>query len=480
MLNSIPLLIILMFYALICIFILLFNNLHNKKYLNYICASNIFVIVTILLLLASSSLNDIWIMRGLTSTAFICGIYFGYIALCNLLETKFPLWLRGIGILLLPIDFFSFSFLTPFSVFLHKIVFMTVFIYFGIKILKRKHNPASLCLLAHVNILFPVLQFGLFAAFLLKTPINSFWGNIIYTVQNFGCSMIYVFIAIEQTKMTYTSEVSSLQTEALLTENKFKEFDEISRLKSDLFTTLSHELKTPVNVIYSNVQLFEQFITVNNLESTIDYNKYLTSMRTNCYRLVNLVNNIIDINKVESGFMDVKLINYDIVPWLEDVVSSVRSFAILKNIDLLFDTELEELTLAYDLDKTEKIMLNLLSNAIKYTPTGGEILVYVSKTDAFLSVSVQDTGIGIPEELHDVIFNRFVQNKSALHKNHDGSGIGLALVKSLVELQHGSITIDTEYRAGCKFVFCLPFVTIKNVTSSLPASLDDNLFVEFY
>lgn len=479
MANSIHLLIIIMFYALICVFLLLFNSLHNKKYLNYTCISNIFVIVTVLLLLAYSSFTN-WILKGLTSTAFVCGIYFGYIAICDLLEIRIPLELKWIGILLIPIDFFLFVFSSIFSVFLHKVVFMSIFIYLAFKLLKLKQKSYSFSLLAYINILLPSLQLGFFAAFLLNRHTYFFWDNIIYILQNFACSMIYVFLTIDQTRKIYTSEVSTLQNEVLLTENKVKEFDEINRLKNDLFTSLSHELKTPVNIIYSNVQLFEHFITTTNIESTIDYNKYLNSMRANCYRLINLVNNIIDINKIESGYIGLKLENHDIVSWLEDLISSVNPFALQKDIDLVFDTELEELILAYDIDKTEKIILNLLSNAIKYTPSGGEVLVYVSRTDKFLSVSVQDTGIGIPGELHNIIFNRFVQNKSALHKKHDGSGIGLSLVKSLVELQNGSITIDKEYTNGCKLIFCLPLITVENTMSTTPCSLDDRLFIEFY
>lgn len=479
--NPVNFLIILIFFSLLCLFLLLFNAFFNQKYLDFSCASNIFVIITITLLLAYNYFNQNWLLKSLTAVAFICGIYFGYASILNLLELSISRWVRWLALCILLIDFFAYPFLISLSIFLHKVVLMTIFLYLAVKILKHKHKSLSIYLLASTILLFSSFQIVVFLVFFLGEPFHLFWDNMSYIIQNFICSLLYVFISIEHSKNSYSAQVSALKHEAVVTENKLKEFNELSQVKGDLFASLSHELKTPINIIYSNVQLFEQFLNTTTIETSIDCNKYLNSMRKNCFRLINLVNNIIDINKVESGHMEAELKNYDIIPWLEDLVSSINPFALQKHISLIFDTEHEEFILAYDADKTEKIVLNILSNAIKYTPNGGEILVYVSTTCDYLSIAVQDTGIGIPEHLHESIFDRFTQNRGILHKNHDGSGIGLSLVKSLVTLQDGLVTIDKTYTNGTKFVFCLPLKTIKEKENIPLADIPSNkLFIEFY
>ena len=142
---------------------------------------------------------------------------------------------------------------------------------------------------------------------------------------------------------------------------------------------------------------------------------------------------------------------------------SINAFAMQKQINVIFDTEIEELIIACDMDKVEKIVFNLLSNAIKYTPEGGEVLVYISYDTNDIYITVQDTGEGIPEELHEAIFGRFIQNKGELHQKYNSSGIGLALVKSLAELQQGRIWIDKEYKKGCKMIFSLPSIVLDHM-----------------
>ena len=186
-------------------------------------------------------------------------------------------------------------------------------------------------------------------------------------------------------------------------------------------------------------------------------------MQKTCYRLIKLVNNIIDMNKIESGYMKVEMKNYNIIPFIEDMVMSINAFAMQKQINVIFDTEIEELIIACDMDKVEKIAFNLLSNAIKYTPEGGEVLVYISYDTNDIYITVQDTGEGIPEELHEAIFGRFIQNKGELHQKYNSSGIGLALVKSLAELQQGRIWIDKEYKKGCKMIFSLPRIVLDHM-----------------
>jgi signal transduction histidine kinase len=127
-----------------------------------------------------------------------------------------------------------------------------------------------------------------------------------------------------------------------------------------------------------------------------------------------------------------------------------------KGISLVFDTDVEEAILYFDPDAIERIVLNLLSNAIKYTPSGGCIFVSIQSIEAGVVISIKDTGAGIDEEKIDVIFERFKQVDELLTRRHEGSGIGLSLVKSLIQMHSGSIEVHSEERIGTEFIVMLP------------------------
>ena len=186
----------------------------------------------------------------------------------------------------------------------------------------------------------------------------------------------------------------------------------------------------------------------------------MKTIKQNCYRLIRLIGNLIDITKMDAGYFEVNLQNEDIVKVVEDITLSVAEYVGNKNINLIFDTEFEEKIIACDLEKIERIMLNLLSNAVKFTSANGNIFVNVYEKDCKIFVSVKDTGIGIPEHLQDAIFERFIQADKTTSRNREGSGIGLSLVKSLVELHEGSISLISEYNKGAEFIFELPNRTV--------------------
>ena len=139
---------------------------------------------------------------------------------------------------------------------------------------------------------------------------------------------------------------------------------------------------------------------------------------------------------------------------------SVASFVEQRDINLVFDTEIEELTIACDPDKIERIMLNLLSNSVKFTPQGGSIYVNIYDKDDNIRIVVEDTGIGIPENMRQSIFERFVQVDRSISRNQEGSGIGLSLVKSLVDMHRGTISLESEEGKGSKFTIELPKKTV--------------------
>ena len=188
-------------------------------------------------------------------------------------------------------------------------------------------------------------------------------------------------------------------------------------------------------------------------------------MYQNCYRLLRLINNILDITKIESGFYQLNLCKCNIVNLVEDIVQSVADYLINKDISIIFDTDVEEKYINCDPDKIERIMLNLLSNAIKFTNPGGEILVNIFDKGDYIIISVKDDGVGIPEEKLKLIFDRFVQADKSTRRNSEGTGIGLSLVHSLVKMQNGTIKVESELNKGTEFIIHLSIVNDEVVCS---------------
>lgn len=232
---------------------------------------------------------------------------------------------------------------------------------------------------------------------------------------------------------------------------------EYDKLKTEFFSNISHELRTPINVILGIIQLSEYYYKNNLVEDNIEkMAKYNEIMKQNCYRLVRLVNNLIDITKIDSGYLPICLKNCDIVSYVEDITLSVKDYIESKGINLVFDTDVEEKVLAYDSDKIERIILNLISNAIKYTQQRGSIFVNINDQGDSIVISVRDTGIGIPEDKQKLVFERFVQVDKSLSRNREGSGIGLSLVKSLTQMHGGEVWLKSTYGAGSEFFVKLP------------------------
>jgi signal transduction histidine kinase len=184
--------------------------------------------------------------------------------------------------------------------------------------------------------------------------------------------------------------------------------------------------------------------------------KYRKIIKQNCFRLIRMVSNLIDITKIDAGYFKIDMNNCDIVMIVEDITLSVAQYIESRNIELIFDTDIEEKVIACDPDKIERIVLNLLSNSIKYTPAGGQILVRIFMEADNLIISVKDTGVGVPEEMKFMIFDRFVQVDRTSSRRSEGSGIGLSIVKGLVELHGGSIYLESELGKGTEFIIELP------------------------
>jgi signal transduction histidine kinase len=256
--------------------------------------------------------------------------------------------------------------------------------------------------------------------------------------------------------ITERKKIEELKKQAYESMKLLNETLEYDKVKTEFFSNLSHELRTPLNVILGTLQVMDMY-DYQDLNFTAEkIKKYSKIMKQNCYRLLRLVNNLIDINKLDAGFMNLKMDNHDIVGIISNIASSVADYVESKGIGLIFESGTPSKIIACDPDKIERIILNLLSNAVKFTERGGLIQVRLWDEGESLFVMVKDDGIGIPKEKQDLVFKRFIQIEKSLSRVHQGSGIGLSLVKSLVELHGGSIRLVSEEGAGCEFTIELP------------------------
>lgn len=238
---------------------------------------------------------------------------------------------------------------------------------------------------------------------------------------------------------------------------KINELREYDKIKTEFFANISHELRTPINVIFSALQMHElKLRDCSFLNDSTDKYKYTEMMKQNCYRILRLINNLIDITKIDSGHFQINEVNCNIIRLIENVALSVAQFVNDKGLTLIFDTNVEEKIIACDPEKIERIILNLLSNAVKFTEPGGTINFNIEDTGDYICIIVKDNGRGIPDEKINHIFDRFVQVDKSLARNHEGSGIGLSIVKALVELHGGSVKAFSQLGKGSEFVIELP------------------------
>jgi len=271
---------------------------------------------------------------------------------------------------------------------------------------------------------------------------------------------------VEEINLRHEAELEAIKGKLLYEEktqllNKAIEYES---LRSTFFANISHELRTPLNVILSAQQMM-CYILKSNPDNEFHQQKlfnYTNVIKQNCYRLIRLLSNLIDITKIDAGSFELNLRNHDIISIIENITLSVVPFVESKDINITFDTDVEEKIIACDPDKIERIMLNLISNAIKFTPQKGNIYVSVYDYIDNITISVKDTGIGIPLSMQDSVFDRFFQVEHTTIRNQEGSGIGLSLVKSIVEMHNGRVSLSSLEGKGSEFLVELPTIALNN------------------
>ena len=239
--------------------------------------------------------------------------------------------------------------------------------------------------------------------------------------------------------------------------SKRKRLEEIDQLKNTLFTNITHEFRTPLTVIKGMTGAIKSNLKNKRHD---DLENSLNIIDRNSNVLLNLINEMLDLAKIESGTMELNLVQLDIIPLVKYLTQSFHSLAKEKGISFSVHCDIEHLEMDIDVNKFTAIITNLLSNAIKFTSEKGEVLVNIEKLEAlntdFIEINVKDNGLGISEEDQLHIFDKFYQVDNSSSKLQKGTGIGLALVKDFVELMNGSIDVNSKLGKSSVFNIKIP------------------------
>ena len=290
---------------------------------------------------------------------------------------------------------------------------------------------------------------------------NNIWNNTGASVQllikpawwaRWWAYLIYAFVCCSSVYLFYHFQLSK---KLALAESKQQK--EINRLKNRLYTNISHEFRTPLTVILGMTDELQTGIAksaFNGAEAS------LQMIRRNGLNLLQLVNQMLDLSKLESGASGLKLQQADMIPYVKYLCESFSSLAESSDLKLTVHAEIDSLWMDFDAQKISIILTNLLSNAIKFTVSGGTIIVHlnhiVKNESAYFFLKVKDNGFGIPENEMKYIFNRFYQVNSSTTRYGGGTGIGLSLTKEYVELMNGTIAVTSIEGQGSEFTVQIP------------------------
>jgi signal transduction histidine kinase len=259
-------------------------------------------------------------------------------------------------------------------------------------------------------------------------------------------------VAILQTFATHS--VLAIQNAQLFREieEKSRQLEVASQHKSEFLANMSHELRTPLNAIigFSEVLTDRMFGELNEKQE-----EYLKDIYASGTHLLSLINDILDLSKIEAGRMELELTEFDLPTAIDSALMLVRERAGRRSIALHTNIDNRLGQIQADERKVRQVVLNLLSNAIKFTPEGGRIEIQAAPKDGFVEVSVSDTGVGIAPEDQETVFEEFRQ-VGTVSKKVEGTGLGLTLCRKFVELHGGRIWVKSEVGAGSTFTFTLP------------------------
>jgi len=290
----------------------------------------------------------------------------------------------------------------------------------------------------------------------IRIMITPPWWKTIWAYLGYVFVIVGLFYTIRRSEKNR----DRLKHQAELEHVEAEKLREVDQMKSRFFANISHEFRTPLTLILGPVEELQSAVSDEKSKQK------LSMMQRNAQRLLRLINQLLDLSKLEGGAMKLRASRMNIVPFVKGLASSFESSADMRRVAVSIHADRDEIDVYFDKDKMEKIITNLLSNAFKFTPDGGEVSVLtglcrdvqlnVPTKGECVAISVADTGIGVPADELSRVFDRFYQVDSSQTREHEGSGIGLALTKELVELHHGTISVKSEVGKGTEFAVMLP------------------------
>lgn len=281
---------------------------------------------------------------------------------------------------------------------------------------------------------------------------TTWWAYLIYFTSIGG--IIYGVYRFQLSKKLALEETKRLQ--------------EIDQLKTNLYTNITHEFRTPLTVILGMTDALQTNVEEQHFTGA---KQSLEMIRRNGKNLLHLVNEMLDLAKLDSGHLELELICSNVIPFVKYLCESFQSLAAEKQVKLTVDANVKELEMDFDVQKLSVIVSNLLSNAVKFTENGGQVHVQLNRNQqehqAYFLISVKDSGLGISTAEIEHIFDRFYQVQNSLTRQGEGTGIGLALTKELVELMNGTIVVNSTVGKGTEFILQIP---VDNTTSGVKES----------
>jgi signal transduction histidine kinase len=239
-----------------------------------------------------------------------------------------------------------------------------------------------------------------------------------------------------------------------------EEIERANRLKSEFLASMSHELRTPLNAIIGFSDLLAEQVAGPLSEKQL---RFVGHVQNSARHLLELIDDILDLSRIEAGHLELRPVDFSATAAVSEVLATILPVALAKQIHLQNHFETDRMVHA-DRIRFKQILYNLLSNAIKFTPPGGRVKIEASAADGWLNLAVADTGIGIPREEHEAIFDAFRQVGTTTKGVKEGTGLGLAITKKLVEEHGGRIAVESEPEKGTRVSFSVP----AGVSSSTP------------